>query len=302
MKTSPLLQISVPVTAESEEAVCALMNDIFGLPASSYHDAESGRVTASVYLDNPSAFSPLKRSCLLAGLRRVEGCGLRVGAGKISVRKLRREDWAESWKRHFKPISIGSALLVKPSWSKRQPLRGQGVVVLDPGLSFGTGQHPTTRFCLEQLVAARRADPDQSFLDMGTGSGILAISAIKLGYRPVEAFDFDPDAIRIALGNASKNRVSQKIRFTTQDLSRLPLRPGRKHDVICANLISDLLLAERPRVLARLAPGGTLVLAGILRSQFAAVQRAYESANMKLKKRQAENEWESGAFVRGVRG
>ena len=299
MKTGPLLQISVPVTAEAEEAVCALLNDIFGLPASSYHDAESGRVTASVYLDSPSAWSPLKQSRLLAGLGRLDDCGLRVGSQKISVRKLRREDWAESWKRHFNPISIGSALLMKPSWSKRRPLRGQGVVVLDPGLSFGTGQHPTTRFCLEQLVAARRMDQDQSFLDMGTGSGILAIAAAKLGYRPVEAFDLDPDAIRIARSNASKNRVTRQVRFTTQDLSRLPSRPRRRHDVICANLISDLLLAEQTRVLARLAPGGTLVLAGILRSQFTAVQRTYESAGLKLKRRRTENEWESGAFVRG---
>ena len=171
--------------------------------------------------------------------------------------------------------------------------------MLDPGLSFGTGQHPTTRFCLEQLVAARRNEQEQCFLDMGTGSGILAISATKMGYRPVEAFDFDPDAIRIARGNASKNQVSRRVRFTTQDLSRLPLKPARRSDVICANLITDLLLAERPRVLTRLAPGGTLVLAGILRSQFAAVRRAYESAGLKLKERRTENEWESGAFVRG---
>ena len=299
MKTGPLLQVSVLVTAEADEAVCALLSDVFGLPASSYHDEESGRVTASVYLDNPSACSPIKRSRLLGGLGRLEDCGLRVGSRRISVRKLRREDWAESWKRHFKPISIGSVLLVKPSWSKRRLLRGQSVVVLDPGLSFGTGQHPTTRFCLEQLVAARRQDQDQSFLDMGTGSGILAIAAAKLGYRPVEAFDFDPDAVKIARRNASENRVSQQVRFATQDLSRMPLRPDRRLDVVCANLISDLLLAERSRILARLAPGGTLVLAGILRSQFAAVQRAYESANIKLKERRAENEWESGAFVRG---
>lgn len=299
MKTGPLLQISVLATAEADEAVCALLSDVFGLPASSYLDAESRRVTASVYLEHSSAWSPLKRLHLLAGLRRVDDCGLRLGSRRIFVRKLRREDWAESWKRHFKPISIGSALLVKPSWNRRRPLRGQSVVVLDPGLSFGTGQHPTTRFCLEQLVAARRAGQNQSFLDMGTGSGILAIAAAKLGYRPVTAFDFDPDAIRIARRNSSTNRVSRQVRFITQDLSRLPLRPERRYDVICANLIADLLLAEQKRVLARLAPGGTLVLAGILRSQFEVIQRAYASAGLKLKARRTENEWESGAFVRG---
>jgi ribosomal protein L11 methyltransferase len=298
VKTGPLLQISVGVSEEAEDAVSALLSQLLDCPASIYHEAETGRITTSVYLDEPSVWSPLQRSRLLAGLRRVEELGLHLGSGKISVRKLRREDWAESWKRHFKPISVGSALLVKPSWSKRRPRHGQRVVVLDPGLSFGTGQHPTTRFCLQQLASARRAEQKQSFLDMGTGSGILAIAAAKLGYRPVAAFDFDADAVRIARRNASRNRVSRRVRFTTEDLSRLPLRPGRRYQVICANLIFDLLITERDRVLARLLPGGTLVLAGILCSQFARVLRAYESAGLKLKARRKENEWESAAFVR----
>jgi ribosomal protein L11 methyltransferase len=299
MKAGPLLQISVRVTAEAEEVVCALLSDVLGQPASSYHDAENGRITASVYLDDPTAWSPLKQASLQAGLVRLGACGLRIGTGNVSLCKLRREDWAESWKRHFKPISIGSALLVKPSWSKLRPRRGQGVVVLDPGLSFGTGQHPTTRFCLEQLASARRAQTKQSFLDMGTGSGILAIAGAKLGYQPVEAFDFDPDAIRIARGNASRNRVLRQVRFRAQDLSRLPLRPGKTYDVICANLIFDLLRVEQPRILARLAPGGILVLAGILRSQFSAIRQAYQSAGLELKDHRTENEWESGSFARG---
>lgn len=296
MKTGPLLQVSVEVTAEAEETVCALLNEVFGLPASSYHDVDSGRITASVYLKYFSDWSPLKQSRLRAGLRQIGSSALLADSGTISTRRLHHQDWAESWKRHFKPIAIGSALLVKPSWSKRAPRPGQSVVVLDPGLSFGTGQHPTTRFCLEQLVAARRKEREQSFLDMGSGSGILAIAAAKLGYAPVEAFDFDPDAVRIAKSNASRNRVLKRVRFTVEDLRQLPFRPSRKYDAICANLICDLLLAEQTRVLARLSPGGTLILAGILRSQFIALRRAYESAGLKLKAHRAENEWESATF------
>ena len=297
MKAGPLLQVSVTVTAEAEDAVCALLNEVLEVPASSYHDAESGQITSSVYLNKPSAWSAITRSRLLTGLRRIEDCGLQVGLGKVFVRRLRRKDWAESWKRHFKPISIGSALLVRPSWSRRPARRGERIVVLDPGLSFGTGQHPTTRFCLEELAVARRKKVAQSFLDMGTGSGILAIAAAKLGYHPVEAFDFDPDAVRIAKSNAAKNRV-RGVRFTKKNLSRLPLMSARRYHVICANLISDLLIEERARILARLSPGGTLVLAGILHSQFDVVRRAYESAGLKLKGHRVENEWESGAFVR----
>jgi ribosomal protein L11 methyltransferase len=287
----------VTVTAEAEDAVCALLNEVLEAPASSYHDAESGQITSSVYLNKPSGWSPIARSRLLKGLRRIEACGLRIGLGKVFVRRLKRKDWAESWKRHFKPISIGSALLVKPSWNLRPPRQGQRVVVLDPGLSFGTGQHPTTRFCLEQLVEARRKETTQSFLDIGTGSGILAIAAAKLGYHPVEALDFDRDAVRIARSNAARNRV-REVLFTIQDLSRLPTRPACRYHVVCANLISDLLLEEKARILARLSFGGTLVLAGILHSQFSVVRRAYESAGLKLKKQRVENEWESGAFVR----
>jgi ribosomal protein L11 methyltransferase len=180
-----------------------------------------------------------------------------------------------------------------------RPSRGQAVVVLDPGLSFGTGQHPTTRFCLEQLVAARKEGNIQSFLDIGTGSGILAIAAAKLGYQPIEAFDFDLDAVRIAQGNARQNGVLREVHLTRKDLTRLPPGSRRQFNIICANLVYDLLLTEQRRILGRLKPGGTLVMAGILSCQFRAVRRVYESAGLKLKARQTENEWESGAFMLG---
>ena len=187
MKAGPLLRISVSIAAESEDAVCELLGGLSGQPASVYHDAESGDVTASVYLAGANHWPAAQREALRAGLRRIRECGLNIGSGKVSARRVRREDWAESWKRHFKPIRVGGVLLLKPSWGKLRARPGQKTVVLDPGLSFGTGQHPTTRFCLEQIVAARNRDSSQSLLDIGTGSGILAIAAVKLGYCPVEA-------------------------------------------------------------------------------------------------------------------
>ena len=296
MKAGPLLRISVSIAAESEEAVCELLGGLSGQPASVYHDAESGDVTASVYLAGANHWPAAPREALRAGLRRIRECGLNIGSGKVSARRVRREDWAESWKRHFKPIRVGGALLLKPSWSKLRARPGQKTVVLDPGLSFGTGQHPTTRFCLEQIVAARNRDSSQSLLDIGTGSGILAIAAVKLGYCPVEAFDFDPDAIRTAKANARKNSVSTRLHLDVRDLKRLPLK-GRPFDVVCANLIDDLLVAERRRILRQLRSGGILVLAGILRTQFPAVRRTYEAEGLKMAAHSAENEWESGAFV-----
>ncbi|HYV31587.1 MAG TPA: 50S ribosomal protein L11 methyltransferase, partial [Candidatus Binatia bacterium] len=256
---------------------------------------ERGITTASVYLPKPRDWSPTKRARLLAGLGRIQACGLAVGPAEVSARRIRREDWAESWKRHFRPITIASALLVKPSWSKRRGRRGQAVVTLDPGLSFGTGQHPTTRFCLEQLVARRIPDRAQSFLDMGTGSGILAIAAVKLGYRRVEAFDLDPDAVRVARANSRQNGVAGKLNVRRQDLTRLPARMPQ-FEVVCANLLFDLLLTQKRRIVARVKPNGFLVLAGVLSSQFATLCQQYEGTGLKLVSRRKENEWESGAF------
>jgi ribosomal protein L11 methyltransferase len=242
-------------------------------------------------------WSTAKRCSLLEGLREMEAAGLHPGSKRIWTRKLGSEDWAESWKRHFKPLNIGSALLVKPSWSKRRALSRQATVVLDPGLSFGTGQHPTTAFCLQQLVACRSKADARSFLDLGTGSGILAIAAAKLGYQPIEAIDFDADAVRIARSNARLNGVVRQIQFAHKDLTRLPRDNRRKFDVICANLIAELLISEHRRILGRLKPGGALVVAGILRSQFESVRKVYETAGLKLQRQRAEKEWKSGRFV-----
>jgi ribosomal protein L11 methyltransferase len=221
---------------------------------------------------------------------------LNLGPGQISLKSVRKEDWAESWKLHFKPQVIGSALLLKPSWSRRRARKGQAVVVLDPGLSFGTGRHPTTAFCLRQLVARRRSGRSQSCLDIGTGSGILAIAATKLGYAPVDAFDFDPEAVRIARANARRNGVAANIRFQRQDLTKLPRRSTRQHSLVCANLVSSLLMAEQERILARLRTDGVLVIAGILETEFAQVQRSFETAGLRLIASRTQNEWRCGAF------
>ncbi len=303
MKRKSLWEISIATTPEAEDAVAEMLGALLKRAAVSYHNLETGVSTVTVYCESKPA-AGLRKS-ITAELVRIKGCGLKAGPGKITIAKVRREDWAESWKRHFKPIEIGDALLVKPSWSKRKPRKNQAVVVLDPGLSFGTGQHPTTAFCLHQIVAAvcdrrnrrsQSAATGESFLDIGTGSGILAIAAAKLGYQPVHAFDFDANAIQIASVNARGNNVAGKIHFWRGDVSKLPLRPGRKFDLVCANLISDLLITDRRRIAAQLNCSGTLVLAGILKSEFQKVQSAFEMSGLKLLSSKAEKEWRSGSF------
>jgi ribosomal protein L11 methyltransferase len=306
-KQKSLWTIAVRIPSEAEEAIVELFTRLFGLPASSYSDVETGISTVTVYLEEKPRFSAAKRAEIAAGFERIRGCGLSVGHPRLSVKKLPRQDWAESWKRHFHPIEIGSTLLIKPSWSKRRPKLGQATIILDPGLSFGTGQHPTTAFCLRELVKRRGRDTapylggksraKQSFLDIGTGSGILAIAAARLGYAPVDAFDFDPEAVRVASVNARRNRVSEKIHFSEQDVTKLS-RTGPKYSVIGANLISNLLISARDRILARLAPGGVVVVAGIMNTEFHTVQRAYENAGLRLVASQVKKDWRSGSFAR----
>src|ERR1700734_3787859 len=151
MKNKPLWRISVTTSLEAEDAVVELLGAVFNCSASSYCDIEKQTSVVSVFCESKPPEIISKE--ISAGLRRIKNCGLKTSSGKIQIAKVRREDWAESWKRHFKPLEIGSALLVKPSWSKKRPRKNQAVVILDPGLSFGTGQHPTTEFCLQEIVA-----------------------------------------------------------------------------------------------------------------------------------------------------
>lgn len=297
LTSGSLWQISVITSPQAEEAVAALLERLFSQPASVYQSAETLEPVVTVFTPKPSERAHSKREALQAGLQFITDNGLDIGPGRISIRKVPRQNWSESWKKHFKPLEIGPTLLIKPSWSRRKPNPGQALVILDPGLSFGTGQHPTTEFCLRQIVAARSPDQPQSFLDIGTGSGLLAIAASKIGYDPVRAFDNDPAAVRIARANAQSNRAAQHISITRTDLTELPLQSKTKYSVIAANLIDSLLISQSDRILNRLRPDGRLILAGILTAQFPAVQKAYQTAGLTLLQSKIENEWCSATFT-----
>lgn len=296
--SATLRQIALQTNGLAEDAVAEMLERELGHPPSTYHDVRTGTTTVSVYvpLADPEV-TAIRRQLRLA-LAQLRQDGVDPTPARIQIRRVPPQNWSESWKRHFQPIELGSRLLVKPTWSKRRPRSGQQVVMLDPGMSFGTGQHATTHFCLAQLVACRNLRQSQSLLDAGTGSGILAIAAAKLGYAPVQAFDFDPDCVRIAWENAVMNNVADSVHPVLADVTRLPRRGAEKFDVICANLIYDLLISERDRLLARLAPTGQIILAGILATQFPQVQAAYEAAGLQLVTARTRKEWRSGRFRR----
>jgi ribosomal protein L11 methyltransferase len=288
-------QLAVLTSREAEDAVSELLTSLFHQSAAVYFDCESNLSTCTIY----STTRPIRRSTdsVRTGLRTIQMCGLNSRPGKISVKRLPYKSWAESWKRHFKPIHLAGKVLIKPSWRRLAPRQGESVIVLDPGLSFGTGHHPTTGFCLRELARARDSKQIQSFLDLGTGSGILAITAAKLGYHPIQALDIDPEAVRVAKANAAANRVSEMLRITRVDLGRLGVASRRTYSVICANLMADLIFSNRKIILARLAPGGRLIVAGILRKEFDLVHQAFDAEGLRLIASHAEKEWRSGTLA-----
>jgi ribosomal protein L11 methyltransferase len=290
-----LWQVSILTTVHGEEAVVGVFEKIFGLPPSGYWSEKSGTVTVSVYPETLPCPQAALRSALHDALGKVRKLGLNLGKATLTIKPLRRENWAESWKRHFHPIKIGKHLLIKPSWSRQRARAGQRSIILDPGLSFGTGHHPTTLFCLQQLARIRRHGLAQSFLDIGSGSGILAIAAAKLGYKPVVAFDNDPEAIRACKQNVKRNKV--RIAVQLADLTRLPRIPRQRYDLICANLISDLLSAEAEKIRNLLNPGGNLVIAGVLHQQFPEILQKLHGFNLTLVKSSTIKEWKSGRFA-----
>lgn len=296
---SPLWRICVRTTREAEDAVAELLGQISGCKPATYADLKKGTTSVSAYFPGKVPSREVRKE-IRQGLRRIEDCGLKIEPASVSISKIRPENWAESWKRHFPPIKIGGSLLIKPGWSRTRASKGQAVVILDPGLSFGTGQHPTTAFCLREIVrcltAISHSRLPPSLLDLGAGSGILAISAAKLGFQPIRAIDFDPDAVRISRANARRNRVSDKIQIGRGDVSSLGTNPLKRFDVVCANLTSNLLVAERKKIAAQLKPGAVLILAGILKGEFTDVQEAFEQCGFRLLRAKSESGWRSGIF------
>lgn len=207
-----------------------------------------------------------------------------------TVRELPAENWSESWKKFFHVEKVSSRVWIKPSWEPCTAAPGEVIVELDPGMSFGTGQHGTTRGCLQMLDRLAPV-PGLSLADIGCGSGILAIAAAKLGYRDLVALDNDPDAVRIARENAELNGVAGRIRFITGDCAAAGL--DHSHDIVVANILANVLIASAGTLTGYLfpAPGARLILSGILNPQAADVQAAYELCGMALVEILQLGEW-----------
>jgi ribosomal protein L11 methyltransferase len=229
--------------------------------------------------------------------------------GQLQARTLEEEDWANAWKQHYSVLRLGERTVVVPSWLEHEAEPGEVVLRLDPGMAFGTGLHPTTQLCLRLLE--RYARPGQRVLDLGTGSGILAIAAAKLGAGPVLALDNDPVAAAVAAENVALNGVADTVRAAegslgaggsmghwltgdfgegvAQDAEATP--PAHQFDLIAANLIAKVLVILAADLAAALAPGGALISSGIIDTREADVVAAFEAAGLRQVERHVEGEW-----------
>lgn len=211
------------------------------------------------------------------------------GIGDLRTRIVHEADWAEAWKTFFPVLRVGRRLVIRPTWRDHRARTDDVVIALDPGMAFGTGLHPTTRLCLaalEPLVDDGRLDGAR-VLDVGCGSGILAMAAIRLGAKAALGVDTDPIAIEATLANGRRNRLGRRIRAREGSIPT----GEPSFDVVVANLIASVLVTRAPSLFAELRPGGSLVASGIFVDREAEVRTAFEAAGLEPTDRSVDGDW-----------
>ena len=221
-------------------------------------------------------------------LGHLQAFGLRP-IGELRVRTVQEADWADAWKAFFPVMRVGRRLVIRPSWRQHRAAPGDVVLALDPGMAFGTGLHPTTRLtlaALEPLVEDGRLT-NTRVLDVGCGSGILAIAALKLGASTGLGVDTDPVAVEATTANAARNDIGDRL---TARGGSLPTNEG-PFDVVLANLVAGVLMTLAPRLLAELSADGTVLASGIFADREIEVTNAFGAAGLRVTGRTGEGDW-----------
>ncbi len=224
--------------------------------------------------------------------------------GELQERRIAEEDWANAWKEHYHVLHLGRRTVIKPSWREYAPQRDEVIVELDPGMAFGTGLHPTTRNCL--LALEDTLHPGDRVLDVGTGSGILAIAALKLGAASVVALDVSAVAVEATQANATINGVADHMETQLATLEGaagepfFPLPPDvtvlaseqlGTYDLVLANIIARVIGQLAPALVRATRPGGTLIASGIIEERRAEAEEPLRAAGLKIVRELIEGDW-----------
>ncbi len=208
---------------------------------------------------------------------------------KISISGVCEEDWANAWKAYYKPIEIGEKIVIVPAWEKYDAPEGKLVVRMDPGMAFGTGSHETTRLVIGLLE--KYVKDGQRVLDVGCGSGILAICAAKLGAKECRAYDIDPVAVKVARENVKDSGLEDTVRCDTSDLLRGVDASGGAYDVICANIVADIIIRMTPDIGKFMNDSSVILASGIISERADDVIECFERHGLRIIERAEENGW-----------
>lgn len=244
-------------------------------------NADKTVASVSVFLPADRPFSD--EVAFLA--ERMRAAGLE---GKTEMIDVNEEDWANSWKAYYKPLHIGKRMVIVPAWEKYDPHEGEIIVRMDPGMAFGTGTHETTRLVIELLESL--VTKGMRVLDVGCGSGILAICASKLGAGECRAYDIDPVAVRVARENIEQSGQTN-VTCDVSDLLRGVDLQGGKYDLVCANIVADIIIRMAPDVGEYMKDNALLLASGIITERAEEVVSALEKEGLRVVQRLDDNGW-----------
>jgi ribosomal protein L11 methyltransferase len=302
------LELSVAADIEAVEAVAEILGR--GAPAGTSVEPAFELVDEGLGAQVDPTRPAIVRAYLPAGDRKaadrtaaeaaealghLQAFGLRP-IGELTTRMVHEADWAEAWKAHFPVLRVGRRLVIRPTWRRHRRAPDDVVLALDPGMAFGTGLHPTTRLCLAAVesLADRGVLAGARVLDVGCGSGILAIAALKLGADAALGVDTDPIAIDATAANAARNRLAGKLEGREGSLPS----GAAPFDVVLANLIASVLVVLAPLLRDELRTGGVLLASGIFIDREPEVTAAFQSVGLSVVARSAEGEWVALEAVR----